>query len=104
MKKQKNSSKIKLFSIALCVLMSSCSDCGLSERCHREKERERILNMTDQEKEREKGLCIKEYERMISLTNHEKKQCNFWNCVDGKEELKKKLNSCLWRLENIKNQ
>ena len=102
MKKQKNSSRIKLFSIVLCVLMSSCSDCGFSERCHREKERTKILNMTDQEREREKNLCVKEYEKMISVTNHEKKQCNFWSCVDGKEELKKSLNNCLWRIDNIK--
>ena len=104
MKKHKNSFRItKLFTIALCILISSCSDCSFSERCYRKKERERVLNMTDRERNYEKGLCTKEYERMISITNHEEKQCNFWNCIDGKEELKKRLNSCLWRLDNIKN-
>lgn len=105
MKNQNNNFRIiKLFIITLFILISSCSDCGFSERCHREKERERIFNMTDQERDREKNLCIKEYERMISITNHEKKKCDFWNCIDGKEELRKRLNGCLWRFENIKKQ
>ena len=105
MKLRKNNLKIvKLLSVALCVLMSACSDCVFSERCLRDKEREKILNMTDQEREYEKGLCIIEYEHMISTTNYEKKQCNFWSCVDGKEDCRKRLNSCLWRLKNIKKQ
>lgn len=102
MKKQKNSYKLRLFSIVLYVLIISCSDCGLSEKFYREKERERIFNMTDQERGIEKDSCINDYEHMISIVNHEKKRCNFWNCVDGKEELKKRFNSCIWRLENIK--
>jgi hypothetical protein len=103
MKKQKNNLKIikLIFSLMLCVLTSACSDCVFSERCHREKEKGRILNMTKQQREYEKNLCIQEYHSMISITNHEKKQCNFWNCIDGKEELKKRLNNCLWRLKNI---
>lgn len=105
MKQKKNNLRIiNLLSVVLFFLISACTNCGFSERCYREKEKERILNMTNQEKEGEKNLCIKEYDRMMSITNHEKRQCNFWNCVDGKEDLRKRLNSCLWRLKNIKKQ
>ena len=84
------------------VFISACGSCGFSEKCYREKERERIINMTKEEKEKEKQDCINHYNYMINITDHEKKKCNFWSCNDGKEEWRKRLKSCIWRLENIR--
>lgn len=95
---------MKLLTIAIYIFIGACSGCGLSEKCYREKEAERIINMTDQERDRERNFCVKEYEYMISITNHEKKRCNFWSCKDGKEDWRKRLNNCIWRIKNIKNE
>jgi hypothetical protein len=92
---------IKTIILLTFIFISSCGSCGFSERCYREEEEKRIFNITKEERDHEKQDCIKEYERMISITKHEKKKCDFWSCVDGKEDWKRRLENCLWRLDNL---
>lgn len=85
------------------IFISSCSSCGFSERCHRDFEKKRISRLSEEERISEKQNCITNYQQIIKNTNHEKKQCDFWKCVDGKEDLEKRLKDCIWRIENIRN-
>ena len=92
---------IRITIVLIFAFISSCANCGFSEKCHRDKEKKRIVNMTKKEREQERQDCVRDYEYMISITKHEKKKCNFWSCIDGKDDLKKRLSNCLWRLDNI---
>lgn len=92
---------IRITIVLTFAFISSCTNCGFSEKCYRDKEKKRIVNITKKEREQEGQDCVREYEYMISITKHEKKKCNFWSCIDGKDDLKKRLNNCLRRLDNI---
>lgn len=85
------------------AFVSSCANCGFSEKCHRNKEKKRIVSMTKIERDHERQDCVRDYEYMISITKHKKKKCNFWNCIDGKDDLKKRLDNCLKRLDIIES-
>lgn len=92
----------KYIFLLILIFTSACNSCGLSEKCFRDKEKNRIINLTQKERENEKQQCIKNYEHLIKTTKNKKRECGFWKCVDGKEDWESRLNSCIWRLENIK--
>lgn len=99
--KYKNSN-MKIVLLHILIFVSSCSWSSFSEKDHREIEKHRITNLNEEDRKIERQECIKNYQHMIDITNHETKQCSFWSCIDGKEDWKKRLDSCLWRVENIK--
>lgn len=85
-----------------CTLLSSDPDlraCGFSESCYYDKERERIIKLSPEEREKEKELCTAHAEHMMSLAANGEKECEpaFWTCKPTKKYWERTKRGCVYK-------
>jgi hypothetical protein len=97
-----NKMKNYIFIVFLLFLMGCNGGCWFSDGCIIRRNIKIIKKMTNEERKYAKQQCIRAVQNMIDITPNEKKQCNFWRCIAGKESFREDLRRCEVMYKNNK--
>jgi hypothetical protein len=95
----KNEIKKKYIIFVVALFLSGCGGCIFSERCYEERAKEKIKDMTYEERVEAKEDCVRRYKNSIDNAPNERR-CTIWKCVEGKETWRRSLKYCLITLNN----